>query len=83
MDNNSRRSNSTKCGHVKRCLNNDEHLKGNVLKFALEVIESATGFSDKEFLNTMAMKLRTGQNLDDYEHHIMVDVLLLHHKLMS
>lgn len=68
-----------KCGHVKRRLNKGEPLEGKVLEFALSII----GGTDDEFLNGIAEKLKAGINLDDYEHHILVDVLLLHVKLSA
>ena len=60
-----------------------EPLKGKVLEFALGVIEeSRKGFSDSDFLlDAIARKLNAGQPLDDYENHIMVDVLLVHKRL--
>lgn len=68
-----------KCGHVKRRLNKGEPLEGKVLEFALSII----GETNNEFLNGIAEKLKAGINLDDYEQHIMVDVLLLHVKLSA
>ncbi len=68
---------SAMCGHVKRRLNQDEPLEGKVLEFALSIISE----TDDDFLNGIAEKLKAGKKLDDYEHHIMVDVLLLHVRL--
>lgn len=73
---------SAKCGHVKRRLKRNERLTGKVLEFALSVIGELEGSSDFEkFLRGMAGKLKAGQQLDKYEFHIMVDVLLLHERL--
>jgi hypothetical protein len=66
------------CGHVKRRLNQNEPLEGKVLEFALDYV---VGETDDDFLNGIAEKLKAGEKLDDYEHHIVVDVLLLHVKL--
>ena len=66
-----------KCGHVKRRLNQNEPLEGKVLEFALSLI----GETDDGFLNGIAEKLKAGDKLDEYEHHIMVDVILLHARL--
>lgn len=68
---------SAMCGHVKRRLNKNEPLEGKVLEFALDLI----GDTDVELLIGIAEKLKAGGKLDDYEHHIMVDVILLHVRL--
>ncbi|WP_223434842.1 MULTISPECIES: hypothetical protein [unclassified Pseudomonas] len=70
---------SAMCGHVKRRLNQNEPLEGKVLEFALDIV----GETDNDFLNGIAEKLKAGEKLDDYEHHIMVDVILLHVRLGS
>lgn len=69
-----------KCGHVKRRLLLNEPLKGKVLEFALSLFDenpSALG----ERGDRIAKKLAAGQSLDDYELHLMVDVLLPHRRL--
>ncbi len=71
---------STKCGSIKRYLNKNKQLTGELLLFAIDLIESSN-FSDDELLKTISSKLSTGKGLDDYEYHIMVDVLLPHKKL--
>jgi len=63
-----------KCGHVKRRLSQNEPLEGKVLEFALSLI----GETDDDFLKGIAEKLKAGDKLDEYEHHIMVDVILWH-----
>ena len=68
---------SAMCGHVKRRLNANEPLEGRVLEFALDIVRE-TG---DDLMNGIAEKLKTGDKLDDYEHHIMVDALLLHVRL--
>ena len=68
---------SAMCGHVKRRLNQNEPLEGKVLEFALDIV----GETDDDFLNGIAEKLKAGEKLDGYEHHIMVDVILLHVRL--
>ena len=75
---------SAQCGHVKRCLNKNEPLTKRVLEFALNVIdENIKGDSNDDLLLKIADKLSAGETLDDYEHHIVVDVLLLHKKLQT
>jgi hypothetical protein len=66
------KSNSAKCGHVKRRLLRNERLSGKTLEFALGVVGEDSDLADK---------LRTGQPLSDYELHWMVDVILLHKRL--
>lgn len=68
---------SAMCGHVKRRLNQNEPLEGKVLEFALDII----GDTDHELLIGIAKKLKAGEKLDEYEHHTMVDVILLHVRL--
>ena len=73
---------SAKCGHIKRNLSNNEPLTDKTLKFALDVInESYQIFSDAKYLDKLKEKLKSKQQLDDYEYHIMVEVLLVHKKL--
>jgi hypothetical protein len=73
---------SAKCGHIKRKLTQNEPLADKTLEFALEVIDySYSGFSDSQFLDKLAEKLKSREELNDYEYHIMVDVLLVHRKL--
>lgn len=76
-----RKGHSARCGHVKRRILAGEPLTGKTLAFALELLESQTGFSDDEFLKEMSMKLGKGLPLTEYEEHILVDVLLVHSKL--
>lgn len=70
---------SAMCGHVKRKLSRGEALEGNILDFALDLVK---GSSDATF-HGIARKLGAGEQLDDYELHLVVDVLLLHKKLGS
>jgi len=73
------RSKSASYGHVKRRLLRDERLTGKVLESALSIVgQGGTGDSLRDGIAT---KLIAGQQLDDYEKHIMIDVLLLHARL--
>lgn len=76
-----RKSHSARCGHVKRRILAEERLKGKTLDFALDVLASQTGFSDPSFLQGIAESLKKGVPLDEYEKHIMVDVILVHCKI--
>ena len=60
----------------------NERLTGEVLEFALSVI-GESGFTGDDELSGMTGKLKAGQQLSDYELHIMIDVLLLHKRLGS
>lgn len=71
------RSFGAQCGHVKRRLNSREPLEGKTLEFALSLIDGA----EDDIVAGIAEKLKAGAPLSDYEHHIMVDVILLHAKL--
>ncbi len=70
---------SAQCGHIKRRLNQDEPLTGELLELALDVLGDGD-FSNEGELSTVD-KLNAGQPLNDYEHHLMVDVFLLHTRL--
>lgn len=70
---------SARCGHVKRQLNRGQRLTGKVLEFALSLIEE--GAKRDELTGRIHQKLLSGSQLDDYERHIMVDVVLLHTRL--
>jgi len=72
-----------RCGHVKRQLVQRKCLGGKVLEFAIVVIDESVSTSNDELLSGMKEKLRAGQPFDDYELHIMLDVLLRHRKLRS
>ena len=72
---------SAKCGHVKRLLSQNEPLTGKVLEFALSVIDENGRSTSDGVLSGIADKLTAGKQLSEYEHHIMVDVLLLHKRL--
>ena len=72
---------SAKCGHVKRRLLRNEPLRGKVLQFALELVGDGTDSSDDDLLGRIGRKLRSGETLDSYETHFMVDVVLLHTRL--
>lgn len=62
-----------------RQLNRDEPLTDKVLEFALSVIDESRKKSiDDDMLSSVANKLKAGQQLSEYESHIMVDVLLVH-----
>jgi hypothetical protein len=63
---------STKCGHVKRYLTQNQRLTGKTLEFALTVVGE-----DSE----VGEKLKAGTPLTDYETHLVLDVWLLHKRL--
>ena len=61
-----------RCGHVKRKLKQGEALEGELLEFAIETVVGNPALVEK---------LRSGQQLRDYELHLMVDMYLLHARL--
>ena len=74
---------NAKCGHVKRRLVRNDPLSGKVLDFALSVIEqSRERTNDTALLDRISRKLANEEELSDYEAHIMIDVLLLHKRLV-
>ncbi len=62
-----------RCGHVKRHLRQGDPLTGNTLDLALDYAQD-----DK-----VARKLKAGEELSEYEYHVLVEVLLLHVRLSS
>ena len=65
-----------KKGHITRQISQDGKLSGKPLEFALKLIEENKGFSDQEFLDKLYKKISNGEKLDDYEQHILLDVIL-------
>lgn len=63
---------STQCGHVARHISRNEPLTGKVLEFALTVVGEDSD---------IGIKLKNGEQLDEYERHLMLDVYLLHKRL--
>jgi hypothetical protein len=61
-----------RCGHIKRKLKEGQALEGGLLEFAVETVGGN---------KALAEKLRTGQQLDGYELHLMLDMHLLHARL--
>lgn len=78
---NERKSRGASYGHIKRKLNKNEPLTGKNLELALELVDVIGDDEHSKFLRNVGVKLKAGQPLDEYEHHIMVDVLLLHVRL--
>lgn len=68
-------------GHIKRRLLRGEPLTRDLLELALDIV--GDGGSGDELMDGIANKLNSGQKLDDYELHLMVDVFLLHAKLAN
>lgn len=74
---------SAKCGHVKRQLSQKRPLTGKVLEFALSVLDELGCGHGDEFIDGIAHKLKTQEQLSDYEFHYFVEVVLLHKRLAS
>lgn len=68
-------------GHIKRRLLRGEPLTRDLLELAQEIV--GDGGSGDELMDRIANKLNAGQKLNDYELHLMVDVLLRHTKLAN
>lgn len=60
-----------RCGHVKRRLKLGEPLKGKTLELALEYAQD----------DEVKRKLEAGEELSEYEYHILVEVTMLHARL--
>lgn len=72
------RSLSAKCGHVKRQLMQGKPLTGELLEFALGCMNEGSGH---KLLDEISRKLRSGDQLTEYESHIFVEVILLNVRL--
>jgi hypothetical protein len=70
------KSSSASYGHVKRKINAGLPLTGELLQLALD----AVGGDDEE-CRRIREKLKAGEALDEYEHHLVCDVFLLHARL--
>jgi len=62
-----------RCGHVKRRLGQGEPLTGKTLELALEYAQD----------DEVSRKLVAGEELSEYEYHVLVEVVLLHARLSS
>lgn len=78
---NATKSMSARFGHIKRRLAREEPLTGKHLELALDIV--GDGGTGDELIDGISHKLQTGQKLDAYELHLMIDVFLLHAKLGS
>ncbi|ARG98265.1 hypothetical protein [Legionella micdadei] len=69
--------------HIKNCLSNKEPLTGKSLEIALELVDVHGDDEHSIFVRNIGTKMKAGLELDEYEHHIIVDVLMLHAQLGS
>ncbi len=69
---------SASYGHVKRCISNNEPLSGKTLEVALDLVNVQGEDKFSRFVRNIGVKLKAAQPLDEYEYHILVDVLMLH-----
>jgi len=72
-----RKSHTAKCGHVMRRIYAGEPLTGNVLEAALDAIDYSRKGKADEFLEGIAGKLTKGENLTEYEAHVMEEGVML------
>lgn len=63
---------------IKHCLSNNEPLTGATLDLALDLVDVHGDSEFSVFTRNIGTKLKSGQPLDEYEHHILVDVLMLY-----
>jgi hypothetical protein len=68
---------------VKHSLSNHEPLTGKTLEFALEFVDAHGEDEQSRFVKNIGVKMKEGQPLNDYEYHILVDMLMLHTQLGS
>lgn len=68
-------------GEIKRRLSNNEPLTGKTLELALGLVDAHGDDEFSKFTRNIGVKLKAGKPLENYEHHILVDVLMLHAQL--
>ena len=74
-----RKAKGASYGHVTRRLRQREPLTGKTLEIALSIV--GDGKRGDKTMDDIASKIEAGQPLNDYELHIMVDMLLPHARL--
>jgi hypothetical protein len=74
-----------KVAQVKRKLNAGEPLTGDLLEFTLGLLPDSRPNRTKsdEVWVSIEGKLKAGETLGEYEHHLMVDMVLLHVRLAA
>lgn len=79
-----RKSKGAIYGNLERRLENKEPLTGQTLLFALELVAPDSKTEDSNFSDKLAeisKKLKSGKSLNTCEVSIVLDVLLVHHRL--
>jgi hypothetical protein len=76
-----RKSMGSRLGHIKRRLAKKEPLTGETLDLAMELVAVHGDDEKSKFVRNIGVKMGAGQPLDEYEYHILVDVLMLHTRL--
>jgi len=74
-----------KCAQLKRRLNAHKPVTGELREFALSLMPDPRPNDDKyaDVWEGISRKLKAAEQLGDYEHHLMVDVVLLHVRLQA
>lgn len=68
-------------GNIKRRLERNEPLKGKSLELALEIVDLHGEDELSILAKKISLKITTGQSISEYERHIMLDMLMVHHRL--
>ena len=66
---------------ISKSLGNKEPLTGKALELALELVDIKGDDEQSKFIKNIGVKMKAGKPLDEYEYHIVVDVLMLHAKI--
>ncbi|HAT9038833.1 TPA: hypothetical protein JBA84_03455 [Legionella pneumophila subsp. pneumophila] len=69
--------------NIKQCLANNERLTGKELEIALDLVDVLGDDEQSRFVRDIGTKMKAGDPLDEYEYHILVDVLMLHQQLST
>ncbi|QIN33801.1 hypothetical protein [Legionella longbeachae] len=67
--------------NIKQCLANNERLTGKELEIALDLVDVLGDDEQSKFIRNIGIKVKSGEPLDEYEYHILADVLMLHEQL--
>jgi hypothetical protein len=66
---------------ARKCLLNDEPLQGETLAWMLDIVDVKGDDDFSKLVRNIGNKMKEGKSLDDYESHIVLDVLLLSEKM--
>lgn len=76
-----RKSTGARHSHITRRLKKNEPLTGKTLELALELVDARGDDDFSKCLRGIGNKMKAGQPLNEYENHLMIDMVLPHTRL--